>query len=150
MEKCYNEYQACSAAHIACGSSVAEDGKMLSINVEMVGDNLLIQHYHEDISEIDHCRVSSISDSISPLGRATMGITWELKVKKISDEVTEFSNHITVFLTEDLKVLFEKTGITDLGLVKPEMLKNAAKHNYEETPLFAKDIEKKANEGTWN
>ncbi|TCD26506.1 hypothetical protein EZ456_13005 [Pedobacter psychrodurus] len=145
-----HEYQACSTAHIAGGSSVTDDGKMISINVEMVGDNLLVQHYHEDISEAGHCRVSSISDSISPLGRATMGITWELKIKKISDEITEFSNHIIVLLTEDLKILLEKAGITDLALVKPEMLKNAAKHNHEETPLFAKDIEKKANEDTWN
>lgn len=75
------EYQECSASHIAAGNSIAEDGRRISINVEQIAGNLLIQHYVEDISERNHCAVNSVSDSLSPLGRTTLIIKWELRVK---------------------------------------------------------------------
>jgi hypothetical protein len=80
-----HEYQACSSAHIASGNSISKEGKRMSINVEQIADNLLIQHYIEDIGQRNHCRVYSVSDSLSPAGRTTLGITWELKLNKISD-----------------------------------------------------------------
>ncbi|WP_164485690.1 hypothetical protein [Pseudomonas chlororaphis] len=43
------EYQACSAAHIAAGASRLPDGRRVSINVEKPGDTLMVQHYVEDI-----------------------------------------------------------------------------------------------------
>ena len=76
------EYQECSSSHIAAGNSAAEDGRRMSINVEQIAGNLLIQHYVEDVSERDHCAVNSVSDSLSPLGRTTLIIKSELKVKK--------------------------------------------------------------------
>jgi hypothetical protein len=44
------EYQKCSVAHIACGSSRTADGRRMSLNVEEVG-SLVVQHYVEDIAE---------------------------------------------------------------------------------------------------
>ncbi len=144
-----NEYQACSPDHLAAGSSLSEDGNRKSLNVEVIAGNLLVQHYLEDISLREHCRVNSISDSFSPAGRTTLGITWELTVRKISDKQSELSNRVIVRLTGDFADLLAKANITDLGPIKLNMAQNAAAHNQGETPLFAKDIERKALAGAW-
>src|SRR5690242_11932423 len=93
-----HEYQACSPAHIAAGSSISINGKRMSINVEQVADNLLIQNYIEEIGEKDHCRVNSISDSFSPVGRIKLGIIWELKLEKRTDRSCEFINQVKVLM----------------------------------------------------
>ncbi|MFV5703266.1 hypothetical protein ACM55F_15460 [Flavobacterium sp. XS2P12] len=143
------EYQACSKVHIACGNSFDSDGKRMSINVEEVADNLLIQHYIEEIGLKDHCRVNSISDSFSVVERTKLGITWELKVNRLSESSCEFSNHVVVSLTADFLDLLTKANITDLEPIRNNMHQNLKAHNEEETPLFAKDIEKKALNGIW-
>lgn len=145
-----HEYQACSPAHIACGATISTEGKRMSINVEQIADNMLVQHYIEDINQREHCRVNSISDSFSPLGKTKLGITWELKIKKLTDNSTELSNRVIVLLTEEFTKLLKQANITDLGPVKDNMAQNAGAHNKEETPLFAKDIEMKALAGTWH
>jgi hypothetical protein len=139
-----DEYQACSSAHIAGGASFSSKGKRMSINVEKVGESLLVQHYVEEISNKDHCRVNSHSDSLSPSGNTKLGVTWELKVKGISSSSCEFSNHVIVSLTTEFAAMLAKANITDLDPVKTRMQNNLELHNREETPLFAKDIEAKA------
>ncbi len=143
------EYQACSSAHVAAGNSISKDGRRISINVEQIADNLLIQHYIEDIGQRNHCCVNSISDSLSPAGRTTLGIRWELKVKKISDSSSEFSNHVVISLTDQFMDGIKKSNIIDLEPIRKDMNQNLKAHNEEETPLFAKDIEKKALNGVW-
>ncbi|MBC7934083.1 MAG: hypothetical protein H7Y86_01810 [Rhizobacter sp.] len=143
------EYQACSPAHIACGTSISKDGKRLSINVELVGDSLLVQHYMEEIGEKDHCLVYSLADSISSAGNARLGVTWELKVKKLSGTFCELSNHVVVSLTPEFSALLTKANITDLTPIKNSMQQNLEMHNKEETPLFANDMEAKALAGIW-
>src|SRR5271154_2264753 len=63
------EYQRCSHAHIAGGSSTSDDGRPMSLNVETIGDAFVVQHYVAEIQEPHFCRMVSISDSISPAGR---------------------------------------------------------------------------------
>ncbi|HEU4789799.1 MAG TPA: hypothetical protein VFS71_08950 [Flavobacterium sp.] len=144
-----HEYQACSSAHIAAGSSISVDGKRMSINVEQVADNLLIQNYIEEVGEKDHCRVSSISDSFSPAGRTKLGVIWELKVEKRTDKSCEFINQVKVLMTDEFLSLLKAAGVTDLNPIKAIMEQNLSAHNQEETPLFAKDIESKALSGIW-
>lgn len=144
------EYQECSSSHIAAGNSVAEDGRKVSINVEQIAGNLLIQHYVEDISERDHCAVNSVSDSLSPLGRTTLIIKWELKIKKLSDSSCELSNHVVISLTDHFIQLLTAAGVSDLEPIRIGMKDNLEAHNKEETPLFAANIEKKALSGSWN
>ena len=143
------EYQACSVSHIAGGSSYSKDGKRMSLNVEMIADNLLVQHYVEDIGNKAHCRVNSISDSFSSFGKTKLGVTWELRVSKISDTTTEFSNRVIVLLTEEFSSLLKTAGVIDLSPIKQTMLTNAGAHNIEETPQFARDIERKALSDFW-
>jgi hypothetical protein len=144
-----HEYQACSSAHIAAGSTISPDNKRMSINVEQVADNLLVQNYIEEVGEKDHCRVNSLSDSFSSAGRTKLGIIWELKVEKITDKGCEFTNRVVVLMTDEFSYLLKAAGVTDLDPVKTIMEKNISAHNQEETPLFAKDIEGKALSGIW-
>jgi hypothetical protein len=145
-----HEYQACSVAHLAAGATLGKDGKRMSLNVELVGGSLLVQHYVEDISAKDHCRVSSKTDSISPMGNTKLGVIWELKVKKLSDKMSELSNRVVVLFTEEFRDLLKRANIADLEAVRIGMSENVKAHNAEETPLFAKDIERKALNGIWN
>jgi hypothetical protein len=144
-----HEYQACSQAHIAAGSSVSVNGKRMSINVEQVADNLLIQNYIEEVGERDYCRVNSISDSFSAVGRTKLGIIWELKVEKRTDSSCEFINQVKVLMTDEFSSLLKAAGVTDLNPVKAIMEQNLSAHCQEETPLFAKDVENKALSGIW-
>ncbi|WP_431241865.1 hypothetical protein ACQ9BO_18090 [Flavobacterium sp. P21] len=144
-----SEYQACSSDHIVAGNSIADNGKRMSINVEQIAGNLLIQHYVEEVSQRDHCMVQSISDSITATGKTKLHIVWELKIKKLNNTTCEFSNHVAVNSTPDFINLLESLKITDYKLVTNEMLQNLVKHNTEETPLFAKNIEEKALKEIW-
>lgn len=118
------EYRACAMGHIACGSSLAPEGKRMSLNVEQVGDSLLVQHYVEDISLRNQCRVNSISDSFSPAGQTRIGVTWELKIDQPGDDTCILSNHVAVSLTPEFAALLLQAGVTDLRPVKDNMLKN--------------------------
>ncbi len=62
------EYQRCSPAHIAAAATRTDDGRRMSINVETIGGELMVQHYVEDIGEKHHCRVLSTSDLLTPTG----------------------------------------------------------------------------------
>ena len=63
------ENQRCSHAHIATGTSTTDDGRTVSINVETIGDALVVQHYLAKVKEAALCRMVSISDVISKNGR---------------------------------------------------------------------------------
>ena len=39
------EYQWCSPAHCASAATIAPDGRRMSINVEIVGSTMMVQHY---------------------------------------------------------------------------------------------------------
>lgn len=143
------EYQSCSVNHIAGGISSSIDGKRMSINVEKVADNLLVQHYIEEIGNKNHCRVNSISDSFSGLGNTKLGITWELKINVLTANTCELENSVKVSSTDEFLALLKSVNITDLAPVKSQMLQNVEEHNAEETPLFAADIYNKVLAGKW-
>ena len=56
------EYQQCSIAHIAGAATRSPDGKRMSINVEMAGPGLMVQHWTEETAQKQHCRLVSLSD----------------------------------------------------------------------------------------
>lgn len=143
------EYQSCSVSHIAGGVSISKEGKRMSINVERVADNLLVQHYIEEIGNKDHCRVNSISDSFSGLGNTKLGITWELKINILTVNTCELENRVVVSATNEFLAVLKAMNITDLTPVKSQMLQNVEEHNAEETPLFAADIHNKVLAERW-
>src|SRR5271154_422353 len=137
------EYQRCSPAHIAAGNSISEDGRAMSINVETIGDALVVQHYVAEVQEPHFCRMVSISDSVSPAGRTKLQVVWELSAKKIDDRSCEYTNHIHSTATDQTLAFFKEHGIP---FEKAHAVRQQASHahNQEETPKFAKSIEQKA------
>ena len=142
---CFNltesEYQSCSPAHCSAGATTAPDGRRMSINVEILGGSLMVQHYVEDIAKPDHLRLVSNSDVFTPTGRIKIGVIWDLSVKKIDDKTCEFTNTVHSSATPELMDFLGKQGIPW------EVFKTARKpvseaHNRQETPLFATSIER--------
>ncbi len=137
------EYQRCSHAHIAAGATTSDDGRPMSINVETIGDALMIQHYIAEVHEPHLCRMVSISDSITAAGRTKVQVVWELSVKKIDDQSCEYSNHIHGSVIDETMAFFAEHGIS---LEKAAAARQLASdtHNREETPNFAMSLERKA------
>jgi hypothetical protein len=115
----------------------------MSINVEVLGGSPMVQHYVEDVSKRDHLRLESVSDVFSPTGRIKVGVIWDLSVKKIDDHSCEFTNTVHSSATPELLEFLARQGIPW------EVFKAARKpiseaHNRQETPQFAKSIERHA------
>jgi len=142
------EYQKCSVNHIAAGVTSTYDGKPMSINVEMIGEALVIQHYVATEHRADYCRMLSQSDVITANGRTKVQVLWELKATRIDDERCEYTNEIHATATPEFFTFMEQHGIT---LAQAAAARQAASdlHNQEETPLFAKSIERKALTGLY-
>ena len=135
-----SEYQACSPAHFSAGTTTAPDGRRMSINVEVIGGSLMVQHYTEEISKPDHLRLVSNSDVFTPNGRTKIGVIWDLSVKKIDDHTCEFTNFVQSSATPELLDLLGKQGIP-LEVFRTTRRPMSEAHNRQETPLFAKSIE---------
>jgi hypothetical protein len=138
-----HEYQGASPAHNACGTTVAADGRRMSINVEILGGSLMVQHYVEEIGQPHHLKLVSVSDIFTPTGRTKVGVIWDLSVKKIDDKTCEFTNMVHSSFTPELLDFIAQQGIPR------EFFKTARRpiseaHNQQETPLFAKSIERHA------
>src|SRR5215467_6826358 len=77
-----SEYQDCSPAHCSAGATTSPDGRRMSVNVEILGGSLVVQHYVEEIGEPNHLRLVSNSDLFTPTGRTKVGVIWDLSAKK--------------------------------------------------------------------
>jgi hypothetical protein len=138
-----SEYQACSPAHCSAGATTAPDGRRMSINVEIIGGSLMVQHYVEEIAEPDHLRLVSHSDVFTPTGRTKIDVTWDLRVTRIDDTTCEFTNTVHSSAPPEMLDFLGKQGIPlDVFRVTRRPMSEA--HNRQETPLFAKSIERHA------
>ena len=138
-----SEYQACSPAHYSAGSTTAPDGRRMSINVEVLGGSMIVQHYVEEIGQPDHLRLVSTSDVFTPTGRTKIGVIWDLAVRKIDDKTCEFTNTVQSCATPELMDFLGKQGIP-LEVFRGARKPISEAHNRQETPLFARSIERHA------
>ena len=138
-----SEYQACSPAHCSAGATTAPDGRRMSINVEIIGGSLMVQHYIEEIGQPDHLRLVSNSDVFTPTGRTKIDVIWDLSVKKIDNKTCEFTNLVHSSATPELIDFLGKHEIPwEVFQAARKPISEA--HNRQETPLFAKSIERHA------
>jgi hypothetical protein len=138
------EYQRCAPPdHIAAGYITTDDGRPISINVEQIGEGLVIQHYLGEVTEKHHCHMVSHSDVFTPHGRTKAQVIWDLSVKPIDNEHCEYTNSVLGRTTPGFLTFIEKHGIT---FEQAAAARQAASsdHNSRETLLFAKSIECKA------
>jgi hypothetical protein len=141
------EYQRCSPAHIAAGTSRTEDGKRMSINVEMIGGSIVVQHYVEDVAEKHHVRLVSLSDTFSPNGRTRVQVVWELSVRSLDAGRCEFTNRVHGNATDEFHAFLDRHGLP-FDAAKQARRQASEEHNRIETPLFAKSIEGHAMSGS--
>jgi hypothetical protein len=138
-----SEYQLCSPAHCAAGVTTAPDGRRMSINVEVLGGSPMVQHYIEEIGKPDHLRLVSNSDVFTQTGRTTVHVIWDLSVRKLDERSCEFTNTVHSSATPELMDFLAKQGMPwDVFKTARKPISEA--HNRQETPLFAKSIERHA------
>lgn len=140
------EYQRCSHAHIAAGTTTTDDGFPMSLNVETIGDTLMVQHYVGEIRERSRCVMVSISDAITAAGSTKVKVVWELSVAKIDDKTCEYTNHMHASATDEFLAFLEKNNIP-LEQAREARQQASDIHNREETPNFAKSLERLALTG---
>jgi hypothetical protein len=138
-----SEYQSCSPAHVSAAVTTAPDGRRMSINVEVLGGSPMVQHYIEEISEPHYLRLVSTSDVFTPTGRVKVGVIWDLSVRKVDDSTCEFANEVHSSFTSELLDSLAKQGIPREAFQSTRKPISEA-HNRQETPLFAKSIERQA------
>ena len=138
-----SEYQACSPAHFSAGATTAPDGRRMSINVEVIGGGIMVQHYIEEIGKPDHLKLVSNSDVFTPTGRTKIDVIWELTVKKIDDKTCEFTNLVHSSATPELLDFLGRQGIP-LDVFRTARKPITEAHNRQETPMFARSIERHA------
>src|ERR1700693_5619890 len=104
------EYQRCSHAHIAAGTSTTDDGRTMSINVETIGNALIVQHYVAEVKEPTLCRMVSISDAINKNGRTKVKVEGMLSARKLDDQTTQYTNHIQASATDEFIAFIQEHG----------------------------------------
>ena len=144
---CYSlsdaEYQACSPAHIAAAATTSPDGRRMSINVENIGGSVMIQHYVEEIGQPHHLRLISHSDLFTPSGRTKLDVVWDLSVKPLDETTCEFTNSVQSFAPSEMIDFIASQGIP-LEIFRASRGPISEAHNRQETPMFAKSIERHA------
>ena len=144
-EWCFNlpdeEYQDCSPAHFAAGSSRTRDGRRMSINVEVIGGTPLIEHYVERLGEPHHLVLDSVTDLFAPNGRTKILVTWELSVKALNPGQCELRNHVRSAATDHFLDFLARQGIP-LEAFRAQRSPMSMAHVRDETPFFAASIER--------
>jgi hypothetical protein len=138
------EYQRCAPPdHIAAGSTITDDGRPMSINVEQIGGSLMVQHYVAEIHQPHHCRMVSLSDLQTPLGWTKIQVIWDLSVAEIDAGTCRYTNQVLSYPTQSFLDVLTAAGQTfgDTALDRQHATDD---HNRRETALYAASIERKA------
>jgi hypothetical protein len=142
------EYQRCSKAHIAAGTSRTIENEPMSINVEMIGTALVIQHYIATERRRDYCRMLSVSDTITARGKTKVQVVWELRAERLNNDSCIYTNEIRATATPEFFGFLAEHNILLADAAKERQAASDA-HNHEETPNFAKSIENRAKHGKY-
>jgi hypothetical protein len=136
----------CPPDHISCGTTMTDEGTPMSINVEMIGKTLMIQHYVAETATAQLCRMVSTSDAFTPNGRTRVQVIWTLSVQRIDDSSCEYTNSVVAHPTAEFMDFIAKHQISfeDAAAGRQH---DGGDHNRRETPLFAASIERLALSG---
>jgi len=133
----------CPPDHISAGTTTTDDGRRMSINVEMIGTALVVQHYVADEATPSYCRMNSISDVFTLAGRTQVNVIWELIAEAIEGGRTRYTNRVTSHPTDAFLDFISSQGQTfeQAAAARQEA---GGDHNRRETPLFAASIARRA------
>lgn len=137
------EYQRCAPPdHLAAGSTTAEDGRPMSINVEVIGGSLVVQHYVAEVHEAHHCHMVSLSDLQTPVGWTKVQVIWDLLITPVDAVRCRLTNSVITHPTQAFLEVLESAGQT-FDQAAAGLQEAVADHNRRETPLFAGSIERR-------
>ena len=138
------EYQRCAPPdHKAAGYTTTDDGRPMSINVEMIGPNLIVQHYVYEIAEKQHCHMVSLSDVLTPQGWTMVQVIWDLSATDNGDGTCTYTNRVTGHPTTEFMAYTDENGISYEDAAAA-MQAAADDHNHRETPRYAASIGRRA------
>lgn len=138
------EYRRCCAPdHVAAGATMTEDGRRMSINVETIGDSLMVHHYVGEMTEPHYCRMVSQTDMFTPRGCTKLHVMWELSAVGLDAQRCEYTSRVTTKATEPLLAFMYEHGIR-LEELRAARQAATSDHVRRETPLFAASIERRA------
>lgn len=138
------EYKRCCVPdHFAAGTTTTDDGRRMSINVEMIGTGLVVQHYVAEEATPTYCRMNSVSDVFTPAGHTKVNVIWELIAEAIDGTRTRYTNRVTTHPTDVFMDFIAEHGQT---FEQAAAARQAAggDHNHRETPYFAASIARRA------
>jgi hypothetical protein len=140
------EYQRCAAPdHIAAGTTTTDDGQPMSINVEVIGGSLMVQHYVAEVHEPHHCRMVSLSDVQTPAGWTKIQVIWDLSVTALDSTSCRYTNQVLSYPTPAFMETLKVAGMSFEDAVA-ERQAASDDHNRRETALYAQSLERKALE----
>ena len=119
----------------------------MSINVELIGESLIIQHYVAEVLQPHRCRLVSLSDSFTGGLRTTALVTWEMSAVADGTDRALFTNRVLVHATDDFMRVLESRGIS-FEAAAHERGEAVTAHNQLETPLYAQSIAGRARSRT--
>jgi enoyl-CoA hydratase/carnithine racemase len=121
----------------------ARTGGACPLNVEVIGGSMIVQHYVEEIGEPDHLRLVSHSDLFTPPGRTKIDVVWDLAVRRIDDATCELTNTVHSSAPPEMQEFIARQGLA-FDAFAAARRPNSEAHNRQETPEFAKSIERHA------
>ncbi len=133
----------CVPDHIAAGTTTTDDGRRMSINVEMIGTGLVVQHYAAEEATPSYVRMNSISDVFTANGRTQVNVVWELIAEDAGDGRTRYTNRVTARPTDVFVAFLAEHGIAFADAAEARQLAGSD-HNRRETPFFAESIARRA------
>lgn len=139
-----DEYKRCCIPdHFAAGTTTTDDGRQMSINVEMIGTALVVQHYVAEVATPSYCRMNSISDVFTPVGHTKVNVIWELLAEPIDATRTRYTNKVTSHPTDVFMDFIAEHG---QSFEEAAAARQAAggDHNRREAPYFAASIARRA------
>ena len=140
------EYQRCAPPdHMAAGATTTDDGRPMSINVEVIGGSLMVQHYVAEIHEPHHCRMVSLSDVQTPSGWTKIQVIWDLSVVALDSGSCRYTNQVVSYPTPAFLETLELAGIS-FDDAAADRQAATDDHNRRETALYAQSLERKAYE----
>src|SRR5215467_12662958 len=138
------EYQRCAQPdHIAAGTTTTDEGRPMSINVEVIGGSLMVQHYVPEVHEPHHCRMVSLSDVQTPAGWTKIHVIWDLSVTALDSASCRFTNQVLSYPTPEFLEMLKVAGISFEDTVADRQAATDD-HNRRETALYAQSLERKA------
>jgi hypothetical protein len=115
----------------------------MSINVEVLGGSLIVQHYVADVHEPHHCRMVSLSDVQTPAGWTKIQVIWDLRVTALDSTSCRFTNKVLSYPTSAFLETLKVAGVSFEDAVTDRQAASDG-HNRRETSRFAQSLKRKA------